>query len=46
MIPVFVWLLVRVWRKGDTPEGYDMHFSLSLVAFAILSGAGFLVYPI
>lgn len=46
MIPVFAWLLVKVWRKGDTPEGYDVIFSSSLLAFAILSGAGFLVYLI
>ena len=46
MIPVFAWLQVKVWRKGDTPEGYDVMFSLSLLAFAILSGTGFLVYLI
>lgn len=46
MVPVFVWLLVKVWRAGDTPERYEIHFSLSVLAFAILSGIGFLVYLI
>ena len=46
MIPVFAWLLVKVWRTGNTPAGYDLYLSLSVLAFAILSGAGFLVYLI
>lgn len=44
VLPVFVWLLVDMWRKQGEASRYDMNLSFAVLAFAALSGLGFMIY--
>ncbi len=43
MLPVFIWLLMSVWKKPETKD-YELKFSVATLLFALLSGLGYMVY--
>lgn len=43
-VPVFGWLLYKAWTVEEKPAHYEVQVAASIIAFAILSGTGFIVY--
>lgn len=43
-LPLFIWLLIRMWKTGGELDGYGMKLSALTLVFAALSGFGFMIY--
>jgi len=43
LLPVFIWMLVRIWRN-EPEESYEMKMAALILLFALLTGLGFTAY--
>ncbi len=43
-LPLFIWLLVRMWKENGGDSRYGILLSMVILSFAVMGGLGFMVY--